>query len=355
MTNNPLHQKITEEIKKRNTIPFDEFMEMALYFPKLGYYTRNNIKIGKEGDFFTASHLGKIFGILLVRYIKTLWERLEYPQNFSITEIGPAMGYLCEDIMEELLNKENMPSNFKYNLVEINPYLKQRQQERLIQYLEWVRWYSSIEDLFNLNGVVICNEIFDAFPVRIFEVKKGKLYEIYVTIDEKGNFFEKIMPPRKETVEFINEFAQHVLELDEYRSEINLRMKEFIEKLSKSFQKGFLLVFDYGFSNEEYYHPQRKRGTLLCYHKHTINENPYINVGLQDITSHVNFSVLQKWANDYGFKLIEYMSQSRFLVSLCDETILERLKKQELIDKFKRLILPQGMGDTHRVMIFFKP
>ncbi|ODA44379.1 Uncharacterized protein THER_0925 [Thermodesulfovibrio sp. N1] len=354
MTNNPLHRKITEEIKKRNIIPFDEFMELALYFPNLGYYTRDNIEIGKEGDFFTASHLGKVFGILLVRYIKILWEKLGYPQNFSITEIGPGMGYLCEDIMEELLSKENMLSNFKYNLVEINPYLKKRQQERLAKYLDYIRWYSSIDELFNLNGVVICNEIFDAFPVRIFEVKKGKLFEVYVTIDEKGDFIEKLMPARKETFEFIQESAQHVLEIDGYRSEINLRMKDFIEKLSKAVKRGFLLIFDYGWNNEEYYNPQRNKGTLLCYYKHTINENPYINIGLQDITSHVNFSVLQKWANDSGFELIEYMSQSKFLVSLCDEQLLERLKKQELIDKFKRLILPQGMGETHKVLILFK-
>ena len=354
MTNNPLYEKIAEEINNKKIIPFDEFMELALYLPDLGYYTRNNIEIGKEGDFFTSSHLGKVFGILLGRYIKILWEKLEYPQNFSITEIGPGMGYLCEDIIEELLIKENMLSNFKYNLVEINPYLKKRQQEKLTKYLEYIKWYSSIHELSNIEGVVLCNEIFDAFPVRIFEVKKGKLYEVYVTIDEKGNFIEKLMPPREETVEFINEFAQHVLEIEGYRSEINLRMKEFIEKLSMAVKRGFLLVFDYGWNNEEYYDPQRKRGTLLCYHKHAINENPYINVGLQDITSHVNFSVLQKWANDSGFKLIEYKSQSKFLISLCDEQILERLKKLGLIDKFKRLILPQGMGETHKVLIFFK-
>ncbi len=355
MTINPLENLIIQKIKSQGPIPFDEFMQIVLYYPGLGYYMKEDFKIGRQGDFFTASHLGKVFGIILTKALFELWQKMGCPDNFSITEIGPGMGYLAQDILEEIQqNKVFSHIVFKYNLIEINPELMKIQKERLKDYSEKTIWYNTIEEVTPFEGIVICNEILDALPVRIFEIKNKKPFEVYVTVDKNENLSEILMPARDDTVDYLEKFAACVFQLEEYRSEINLVMKEFIEKVSSEIKRGYVLIFDYGFDSSEYFSPERTRGTLLCYCRHTINDNPYTNIGQQDITSHVNFSALEKWAKETGFNVENYTSQSKFLISLCDENLLMRLDKEGLINKFKRLVLPHGMGETHRVMILSK-
>lgn len=355
MTITPLEKIIIQKIKSQGPIPFDEFMNMALYYPELGYYMRKDIRIGREGDFFTASHLGKVFGILLTKSLFEIWQKMGCPDNFSIIEIGPGMGYLAQDILEEITEKNSFSDiNFKYILIEINPELMNIQKEMLKKYSDKIIWQDSINRINSLTGVVIGNEILDALPVRVFQIKNNKPFEVYVHIDEKGNLTETLLPARDDTIAYLEEFAPHVFQFEGYRSEINLAMKDFINKLSYLLNRGYLIIFDYGYEKEEFFSHYRSHGTLICYYKHTLNENPYANIGFQDITSHVNFSALEKWAKEAGFKVENYASQSNFLISLCDENLLIRLDKEGLIDKFKRLVLPQGMGETHRVMILSK-
>ncbi|GAB5045912.1 class I SAM-dependent methyltransferase [Thermodesulfovibrio sp. TK110] len=343
-----LKEIIIEKIKKHGPIPFDEFMEMALYFPELGYYSKNDIKIGKQGDFFTASHLGSVFGFLLSKEIKNLYKKLNCPQNFTVTEIGPGMGYLAKDLLDE------SSINLRYNLVEINPSMRKIQRQHLNPYLDKTQWYNSIEELSPFRGVFICNEVFDALPVRVFEIYDSKeVMEIYVDF-KNDELIEIFLPCRTDTLQYIKEFAPWVLKIKGYRSEVNLKMKFLIETMSKKLENGYVLIFDYGYNSQEYYHPDRTKGTLLCYHKHTINENPYINIGKQDITAHVNFTALKKWAEESGFKCEGYFSQSEYLISLCNETVLKEIYQRNLIQSFKRLVLPQGMGESHKVMILSK-
>ncbi|WP_353683385.1 SAM-dependent methyltransferase [Thermodesulfovibrio sp. 3907-1M] len=342
-----LKEIIIEKIKKHGPIPFDEFMEMALYYPDVGYYTRADIKIGKEGDFFTASHLGSVFGFLLSKDVENIYQKLNCPQDFTVTELGPGMGYLAKDILDEV----SIP--LKYNLVEINPSLRDLQQQNLKQHFDKTHWVNSIDDLDPFTGVFICNEVFDALPVRVFEIDESKeVMEVYVDFKD-DEFIETLLPCRKDTLQYIKEFAPGVLKIKGYRSEVNLKMKSLIDALSKKLQKGYLLIFDYGYNSQEYYHPDRK-GTLLCYHKHTINENPYINIGRQDITAHVNFTALKKWAEEAGFNCEGYFSQSKYLISLCNEAVLKEIYQKNLIQLFKRVVLPQGMGESHKVIILSK-
>jgi len=347
-----LYDVITKKIRKFKAIPFDEFMEITLYHPEFGYYKRKDIKIGREGDFFTASHLGSVFGFLLSRQIEIFYKKLNFSGDFTVTEIGPGMGYLAKDILDAL-KESNFLGNLKYNLVEINDSLVDIQKERLYEYRDITYWYNSVNQLNPFNGVIICNEIFDAFPVRVFEIR-NKPMEVYVTLNEKGEIVEELKECRPETLRYIEEFCPSVLNLEGYRSEINLSMKSFIKSLSRILKKGFILIFDYGYKSEEYYHPSRNRGTLLCYYKHNVHDNPYINIGQQDITAHVNFSAIEKWAKEEGFIIETYDSQSKYLLSLCDEKLLERINEKNLIQQFKRLVLPHGMGETHRVMLLKK-
>ncbi len=348
-----LKDVIAEKIKEKGPLNFEDFMKMALYYPDLGYYTRRDIKIGQEGDFFTASHLGNVFGLILSKKIRLLWEELGKPENFKIIEIGPGMGYLAMDILDSL-KKGELYGFSNYFLLEINPSLIEVQKKKLEEHIEKVRWFSSLKDLEPFEGVVICNEIFDAFGVRLFEIKDGICYEIYIDLDGDGNFSEVFLPCGRDVIEYLEEFAPEVFSFRFYRSEVNLKMRSFLQELSEKLLRGYLMVFDYGYDAKEYYHPERKRGTLLCYYKHSVHENPYINVGLQDITSHVNFTALEKWAKEVGFVLEIFTSQSKFLFSLCDEEMLNDIYRKGLIQHFKRLILPQGMGETHKVVVLKK-
>lgn len=343
-----LKEIIIEKIKNHGPIPFDEFMEIALYYPDLGYYTKPDTKIGRQGDFFTASHLCSTFGFLLSKQIENFYHKLKCFEDFTITEIGPGMGYLAKDILETL------SISVKYNLVEINPSLIEIQKQNLNHYLDKTNWYKSIDKLSPFVGVFICNEVFDALPVRVFEINTStEMMEVYVDF-KNDELTETLLPCRDETREYIEEFAPWILKIKGYRSEVNLKMKSLIETLSEKLEKGYVLIFDYGYLAEEYYCSERKRGTLLCYYKHTINENPYTNIGSQDITAHVNFTALKKWAEDSGFECVGYFSQSNYLISLCDEKVLGEIYQKNLIQHFKRLVLPQGMGESHRVMILSK-
>ncbi len=342
-----LSEVIKEKIKKEGAISFEEFMEIALYYPEIGYYTSPKTKIGREGDFFTASHLGAVFGILLAKAIEEFYLKMNKPYDFSITEIGPGMGYLAEDILS------NLSFSPRYYLVEINPHLVKIQKSKLKKFRKILAWYRYIDELSELKGVIILNEVFDALPVRIFEIR-DKPYEVYLTVDETENLKETLLPARAETTAYLKDFAPWVFDFEGYRSEINLKAKAFIEKLAQKLKIGYLMIFDYGYISQEYYSDQRNRGTLLCYHKHTISENPYLNIGKQDITAHVNFTAIEKWATEAGFKVVHFSSQSKYLISLCDEVLLNKLNKLGLIQQFKRLVLPQGMGESHRVMILSK-
>lgn len=329
-------------------------MKTALYHPELGYYTRKDAKIGREGDFFTASHLGEVFGVLLSRAIKRYLKNLKSQEALSITELGPGMGYLAYDILNELIKRDRLDFSLNYNLIELNQSFVNIQKERLKDFGNITKWYDDLERLEQVEGVIICNEIFDALPVRLFEVRNREVYEVYVSTDSDSELREILLPPRKNLSEFVKKRIPHILEIEGYRSDFCFEAKYLLEHLSKVLKKGYLIIIDYGYDMDEYYSVDRNRGTLLCYYRHQINENPYQNIGLQDITCHVNFTLIREWAEEFGFRVVLYQSQSQFLVSLCDEEILKRFNEQGLIQKFKRLVLPQGMGETHRVMVLSK-
>lgn len=347
-----LRELIVSEIRSKGPIPFDRFMELALYTPGLGYYLREIPVIGKEGDFFTASHLGNVFGLLISRHIFEIWNSMGRPEDFHIVEIGPGMGYLAHDILNALKD-DPIISHIHYDLVEMNPHFAEIQRKRLQGFHPYLSWYKDVSEMEPIVGVIICNEILDSFPVKIFEVKEDRIMEVYVDVDGNGEFTEVLELPDRELINYIETFAPWVRYLDNYRSEANLRIKDWLKSIGKVLNRGNVIIIDYGYTSEEYYDPSRNRGTLMCYFKHKVNESPFSLVGQQDITAHVNFTAVTRWAEETGFNTLSYTSQYRYLLSLADETLLEKLYRENPTSmiQFKTLILPQGMGETHRVMV----
>ncbi|MFZ5906650.1 MAG: class I SAM-dependent methyltransferase [Nitrospirota bacterium] len=352
---NQLAQKILEKINREGPMPFETFMDMALYEPRLGYYASGKLEIGKAGDYYTSQHLHPIFGALLGMQLEEMWKIMGKPSVFYAVEPGAGTGHLCMDLLTYASQKEFYDS-ISYVIVEPHPSVQEKQQKVLKGFSGKVNWVSSLEDLGSISGCVLSNELLDAFPVHLVEME-DTLKEVYVTA-ENGQFREakgEVSTPL--LAGYLEEFT---LSLPSgYRTEISLRVQGWLRSVSNLLSEGFILTIDYGHTLPEYYSKERNRGTLMCYFRHQANEDPYSNIGDQDITAHVNFSAVKKWGEELGFRTLGFCPQGTYLVSLgIDEMIAElyRNSKDYLFEiaRIKRLILPGTLGETHKVLIQYK-
>jgi SAM-dependent MidA family methyltransferase len=307
---NLLEKKISEIIDSEGAILFESFMEMALYEPEMGYYTSKDTDIGRAGDYFTSPHLHPIFGAMIGRQLEEFFSIMGEPEDFSVLEFGAGRGYLAKDILDYLRDKK-IYKCLRYLISEINPFLAEKQKDLIKDHKDKVLWID-ISKINPLIGCVISNELLDAFPVHLIEVR-GKVKEIYVSIKD-GIFIETLRDAPPSIYEYLKEFS---IELPEgYRTEVNLRIKKWLKEIDQILNRGFILTIDYGYTAKDYYSEERSRGTLLCYKGHEISEDPYTDVGKKDITSHVNFSSLKRWADALGIETIGFCPQGTYLVSL---------------------------------------
>jgi len=361
-----LESIIRDRIQIEGPITFEEFMRMALYYPELGYYAGSDAVIGREGDFYTSPHLHPIFGALICRQLIEMWALMGRPSEFHAIEMGAGAGYLCKDILDYVYqiidtsdshkDERDFVTCLKYVIVEPYGHFENKQKEILKEHVACVDWISSFDSLRGVKGCVLSNELLDAFPVHVIEMDEG-LKEVYVNVGEKGLIEEKADAGSEEIGRYAEQFS--IPALTAYRTEINLSIKSWIHQVSEMLSQGFVLTIDYGYSAKEFYNEDRNRGTLLCYHKHQINENPFQFIGDQDITSHVNFTSLKIWGEGEGFETLGYSSQGIYLTSSgIDELIIELYADSpdymSEISKIKGLIMPQGMGESHRVLIQYK-
>ncbi len=355
-----LKEIILEKIKREGPIRFDTFMEMALYAPGLGYYMTDSTTIGRSGDFYTSSHLHPIFGAMMGRQMEEMWVHMGRPDSFHVVEMGAGMGYLARDMLDYLRNstfniqRSTFFDRLRYTIVEMNPAIKAKQQELLSHFRSEVNWVARMEELQPVRGCVLSNELLDAFPVRMVEMD-AEMEEIYVSA-EGNELVEVKMPCGDDLRSYFREFD---VELPAgYRTEVNLRLGDWIRNMGGRLTEGFVLTIDYGYSARDYYGEDRNRGTFLCYYRHQVNEDPYRHIGEQDLTSHVNFSSLKKWGEASGLKTVGFCSQGTYLVSLGIDEVMKELcgVSSDAFDaaKIKSLVLPQGMGESHKVMIQYK-
>lgn len=363
---NLLQQKIIRRIKSEGPVSFKTFMEMALYEPELGYYTSQKTRIGRSGDFYTSSHLHPAFGMMIGKQIEEMWEIMGRPSAFQIVEMGSGAGYLCKDMLEYFKvsgvrcqvsgENKNIFTHLQYIIVELNPALRENQKKLLSEFSDKVQWVSSLNELNGIRGCILSNELLDAFPVHIIEINDA-IEEIFVSADHWKLTEIKGAPSTSGIADYLKEFS---IELEKgHRTEINLEIKNWLNEINSVLTEGFILTIDYGYSSEDYYSEDRNRGTMLCYHKHQMTEDPYQNIGEQDITAHVNFSSLKKWGEELGIKTIGFCRQGTFLVSLGIDEVIAEIHKNSAdypfeVSRIKKLILPGTMGETHKVIIQYK-
>lgn len=358
---NIIAEKINNHPQKR--ITFADYMGDVLYHPKFGYYSSEKVKIGQKGDFFTASSLGSDFGELIGEQIKQIWEILDYPKPFYFLEMGAGTGIFAKDILTYLEQKyPDFFASLNYLIVETSQGLIIQQQENLKVFLNqnkqkitWKNW-SEIENN-SLIGCVFSNELIDAFPVHQVIYTKGKLKEIYVSLSPDNNTLIELIDELS-TKEILTYFELNKINFSEnsyphnYRTEVNLLAKDWLINVNNKLKKGYLITIDYGYSREKYYHPQRYQGTLKCYYQHHHHDNPYLNLGLQDLTTHVNFTALELWGKELGLNQISLTKQGLFLMALglgdrLSQLTSEKINLQQLLkkrDALHQLIDPQGLG-----------
>ncbi|MGE3076358.1 MAG: class I SAM-dependent methyltransferase [Dehalococcoidia bacterium] len=275
------------------TIPFERFMALALYHPEHGYY-RMPGRIGRQGDFLTSPTIHPMFGWAVAGWCRSVWEQLGKPAEFVIFEPGAGEGAFAKSILDWAEGKDAaFRSAIRYLALEPN---SPGNDDR-------IEWVSEPPETIP-NGVVVSNELFDAFPVRLFEVGGRGPVEMHVRWD--GERFVET-PGGVASIDDAPESG---------RFEVNSQTYPAMLSLCSLVERGAALVFDYGYPQEELWAPWRTTGTLLCFYRHTAHEDPYIHVGDQDITTHVNFSDLAAAADDAGMAVSGPVSQSEFLYAL---------------------------------------
>lgn len=335
-------------------IPFDRYMELALYAPGLGYYTAGARKFGGAGDFVTAPEISPLFARCLARQCRQVLEDLG---GGVILEVGAGSGVLAADLLLELERLGCLPE--RYLILDLSPDLQQRQRQTLEQraghLVGRVDWLSGFPER-PFSGVVIANELLDAMPVHRFRYADPLLQEQYVSWT--GEQFE-LLWDAPASADFARQLAAPLARLqgvDGFESEINLRAGPWLAELAGSLERGAALLIDYGHSGAEYYHPARNRGTLMCHYRHRAHDDPLVYPGLQDITAHVDFSAIAEAALASGFHVAGYTTQAFFLMgSGLDQLVAESDPNDaeahlDLVQGVKRLTLPTEMGERFKVL-----
>ena len=350
-----LQQMICNEIDQQGgVIPFDRYMELALYAPEMGYYTAGMRKFGAEGDFVTAPEISALFSRTLAHQVKQV---LDLCGGGDVLEFGAGSGRLAVDMLRELEALDALPEH--YLILELSPDLRQRQRELVaaeIPHLqERMRWLERLPQQ-RLRGVVVANEVMDAMPVHRFRVSSGNDEQIQeeMIACTAGELKKEWLPA---STELQQEVAKLGVELpSECESEINLRLKPWIATISDVLEQGAVLLIDYGYARSEYFHPQHSEGTLMCHFRQRAHADALFYPGLQDITAHVDFTAVAEAADDTGLSVAGYTNQAGFLLACGIEKLLQSAALDQNTAWFqqteglKRLVLPSGMGERFKVM-----
>lgn len=344
-----LHQKL----KNTSRISFCDYMQIALYHPSYGYYASAEKRVGKEGDFFTSVSVGSAFGEIIAHRLAAFSLELQQSEQLHIIELGANDASLCTDILTTLKQLE-VPAI--YHIIEPLPALQQLQQQQLSSAnIEGVKMHSSLADLIlflekkQVQGVILSNELLDAFPVELIKKSENGWLQGFVRLAEETLelSFSPIEKTNKELINFSKSLPTD-LPLD-YVTEFRPRVREWLKDCFDVLKTGLVLSFDYGFLAEEYYQPKRTEGTLQGYFQHEKTKNPFIRIGEQDLTAHVDFSQVQALAREEGFQVRDFSPQYRYLVQHGVNWLknLERNFNQEAqasIKQFQTLTHPSMMG-----------
>ena len=349
-----LRQKIEQEIREHGPIPFSRYMEVCLYDPELGYYSRNAAQFGKAGDFYTSSDVHAVFGRLLARQFEEMWRALGSPEHITVKELGPGRGLFAQDVLD--WSEEKFPDFFRalrYVLEERSPALRQRIEVTLDRHLRSGRAALMSGNDAGTPNIVFANEFFDALPVQVLS-SAGSL-----SIDFRdGRLVETWAPAADEELEFLDRYSIHPQTGE--RVEVPLQSQTHM-RAAANIECGFVVTVDYGYTRDEQL-AGRHRGTVKAIRQHSVSSNPYEAPGEQDITADVNFTALAAVAEQQGMKAQKLVTQSQFLLGIGEanefadafEECRLPQERAKVALQLKHLVTPAGMGESFHVLVASK-
>jgi SAM-dependent MidA family methyltransferase len=359
----PLEPVILGLVEKSGRIPFAEYMALCFYQPDYGYYARGRGRTGVRGDYFTSSDLHPVFARLIARQAAEMWEILGKPAPFTWVEMGAGRGLFAVDFIEWIRDRRpDLFATLDYVLIEATPSATAASFDRLrSEGLDrHARSAAALEDLEPVTGCFFSNELVDALPVAVVTRRQNRLREIYVT-SEGGRLRETTGPLSDSRIAAA--VARYAPALEEgARAEVSLSAARWIRAVGGKLARGFVLTIDYGDLSTWLYSAARPRGTLLAYQGHTASEDFFAAPGEQDLTAHVNFSLLIDEGRAAGLEPTGFTTQERFLMALGEgnqfadledagateaERVRARLKLKTLINPET----PGGMGTVFKVLI----
>lgn len=348
-SSNALTQRIVQEIQQQSHhwISFARYMELVLYTPVFGYYSGGTTKLGQSGDFTTAPEITSLFGATLARVVADVMQQT----TSVIYEFGAGTGKLAKDMLDALHITNQLPNH--YYIVELSAELRDRQQAMLADY-PMVTWLDALPD--QINGCVVGNEVLDAMPVQVVIKTEQGWKERGVTLNE-GQF---VWADREMDQSLIASIPDEATLPIGYITELHYAEQQFMQTVSQLCKKGTgsaAIWIDYGFPAREYYLADRHMGTLMCHYRHFAHDDPFYLPGLQDITAHVNFTLMAYTAFETGLDVIWYGNQASFLMGAgITELLLTLDPEQSKVylpesRAVQKLVSPAEMGELFKVLV----
>jgi SAM-dependent MidA family methyltransferase len=359
-----LHDAIT---RAGGWISFATFMDLALYAPGLGYYAAGARKFGAAGDFITAPEISPLFGQAIAQSIS---DTITQTQG-SVLELGPGSGQLAFDMLVALEQLKSLPS--KYYLLEVSADLRARQREKLsslpVHLFQRCVWFDALP--IDFIGAIVANEVLDVVPTHLVKYENGVALARGVALGvakEGGKFIYQDVPNIPADVAamveavnrdvFANVFANTAP--DNYLTEFAPQAAALTTSLCQALKTGVMLLIDYGFRRQEYYHPTRVTGTLMCHYRHFAHTDPFLYPGLQDITAHVDFTAIAEAGIAADCELLGYTTQANFLLSagiadaIAQHDPSDTARYLAITNQAQRLLSPAEMGEFFKVIGFGK-
>lgn len=341
-----LREKIT---RAGGWLPFEDWMQAALYAPGMGYYSAGSAKFSEPGDFTTAPETGTLFGQTLARQVAQI---LQAAGASHILEFGAGSGALAATLIPAL---QALGLAVDYHILELSADLRSRQAERLAPWAGTVQWLDALPEDF--KGCVIANEVLDAMPAALLQWgTDGSAEVLGVALDDRD---EAVCPFRWEARRAPDDLAgalnDRMPALPGYRTEINRQAEAWVRHMGQWLSRGAALLIDYGFPRAEFYHPQRIQGTLMCHFRHHAHDQALILAGLQDITTHVDFTAMADAALAGGMDVLGYTSQARFLMNAGLAELIQMpgedpAARAGLLTEVNTLVSEAEMGELFKVL-----
>ncbi len=351
-------------------------MHMALYEPDLGYYVAGKNKLGAEGDFTTAPEIdfttapeiSPLFSQCIANQYVQIRQNNRSWQDCNILEFGAGSGVMASDILLHLETLDCLPD--RYLILEPSPELQNRQRNKLKQQaphlFDKVKWLNGLPEK-PFRGLILANEVLDAMPVEMFAIVEGEWFSAGVAINysetdpHEFNLIisnDPTLSPQSIPATLSDKNWQHYP--SPYTSEYNPNLSGWINSLADILEQGLVLLIDYGYEHDDYYRPERNRGTLLCHYRHHVHDDALLWPGLQDITASVDFTAVAEAAEAAGFTVTDYTTQADFLFnngleSLFNQALDNKPDQQyRLAQQVRTLTLPSEMGERFKVISLTK-